>query len=139
MYQKGLSNKQIADTILAQQSSSILVKADSAEPKSIDEIKLYGINIVATIKGQDSINQGIQFVQGKRISVTKRSIHLIEEYENYSWKIDKNTGETLNEPIDMWNHGLDAIRYLFDDLRIIEASKYIVPRDDLSNKDWSFT
>lgn len=119
LYQKGMFNRQIADTVKALQQPQLLIKADSAEPKSIDELKKdYGLNIHPVIKGKDSINQGIQYVQGQRISVTSRSVNLIKEYENYAWAIDKDTGEALNEPIDMWNHGLDAVRYLFDDLRI---------------------
>lgn len=116
VYQKGLSNKQIADIIKGFEESQVMVVADSAEPKSIDEIKIHGVNIVPTVKGQDSVNQGIQFVQDQKISVTKRSIHLLEEYENYSWDVDKD-GNILNKPIDRWNHALDAIRYSFDGLR----------------------
>lgn len=123
IYQKGMSNQQIGDTIKALPDPHLLIKADSAEPKSIDELKMYGLNVVPVIKGQDSVIQGIQYAQNQRISVTKRSVHLIEEYENYSWKIDKDTGEPLNEPIDMWNHGLDAVRYLFDDLRLNDTDE----------------
>ena len=113
IYQKGLSNKQLADIILNLPQPSILVKADSAEPKSIDEIKLYGVNIMPTVKGRDSINQGIQFVQGQRISVTKRSVNLIKEYRNYMWETDDD-GKILNKPMDLYNHAMDAIRYGFD-------------------------
>lgn len=94
-YQKGLSNKQIADLI--NNLPKILCIADSAEPKSIDELILYGINVIPTVKGPDSIRQGIQKVQFQRISMTKRSTNLIKEYRNYLWKIDKN-GKVLNEP-----------------------------------------
>lgn len=107
-YQKGLSNKQIADILLNQPKA--LVIADSAEPKSIDEIKLYGVNIIPTVKGRDSIRQGIQYVQDQRISITKRSTNLIKEYRNYLWLRDKS-GKILNEPQDYLNHALDASRY----------------------------
>ena len=117
MYLTGMSNKRIADTILSLSNPNILVVADSAEPKSIDEIKLSGVNIIPTVKGQDSVNQGIQYVQDKKISYTSRSKHLKEEYDNYAWKVDKDSGETLNVPIDKWNHALDAIRYGMDSLR----------------------
>lgn len=113
-YQKGLSNKQIADIINNQPKA--LVMADSAEPKSIDEIKLYGVNILPTVKGKDSVKQGIQYVQDQRISITKRSINGIKEYRNYMWETDKE-GRILNVPIDMWNHFLDATRYGFESLR----------------------
>jgi len=110
-YQKGLSNKQIADILSNIQLS--LVVADSAEPKSIDEIKLHGINIIPCVKGRDSINQGIQYVQDQRISVTKRSINIIKEYRNYLWLTDKD-GKILNVPEDGFNHTMDAIRYGLD-------------------------
>lgn len=113
-YQKGLSNKQIADILNNQPKS--LVMADSAEPKSIDELKLYGINVLPTVKGRDSIKQGIQFVQDQRISITKRSTNGIKEYRNYLWETDKD-GKIINKPIDLWNHFMDATRYGFESLR----------------------
>ena len=94
-YQKGMSNKEIVDVL--KNIDPILVIADSAEPKSIDEIRLYGLNIMPAVKGSGSINQGIQYVQQQRISVTKRSYNLIKEYRNYLWATDKN-GKILNEP-----------------------------------------
>lgn len=121
-YQKGLSNKQIAD-ILKNQNSRAIVVADSAEPKSIDEIRLYGVNIIGAVKGKDSINQGIQFVQDQRISLTKRSINTIKEYRNYLWDEDKD-GRTLNKPIDMFNHSMDAIRYGLDSYRPRQVNNF---------------
>lgn len=108
VYQKGLSNKQIADVFLMRDKA--LVVADSAEPKSIDEIMLYGVTIQPSTKGRDSINQGIQYVQNQRISVTKRSVNLIKEYRNYLWQTDRD-GKTINEPDVLWNHAMDALRY----------------------------
>lgn len=108
MYQKGLSNKQIADTLLNVKDA--LVIADSAEPKSIDEIRLYGVNIVASQKGQGSVLQGIQYVQQQQISVTTRSHNLIKEYRNYLWDTDRE-GKIINVPIGIFNHAMDAIRY----------------------------
>lgn len=132
-YQKGLSNKQISDII--KNLPNALVIADSAEPKSIDEIKSYGINILPVTKGQDSVMQGIQYVKDQRISITKRSVNGIKEYRNYLWKTDKE-GRIINVPIDLWNHFLDAMRYGFEGLKgetkIIHAYK---PRDMLSLKN----
>jgi phage terminase large subunit len=108
-YQKGLSNKQIAD-ILNNQERRALVIADSAEPKSIDEIKMYGIDIVGAEKGKDSVNNTIQLVQGQRISVTKRSVNIIKEYRNYLWEVDKD-GKILNEPERTFKHSMDAGGY----------------------------
>jgi phage terminase large subunit len=120
LYQKGLSNKQIADFIKNLENAQLMIKADSAEPKSIDEIKMFGVNIVPTVKGKDSINQGIQRVQDQRISVTRRSVNLIKEYQRYMWDTDKE-GRTLNKPMDMWNHAMDAIRYAFEGFAIEET------------------
>jgi phage terminase large subunit len=107
-YQKGLSNKQIAD--IFNNLEKALVIADSAEPKSIDEIKSYGVNILPAEKGKDSVSNGIQAVQAVKVSATKRSINLIREYKNYLWKTDKD-GKIINVPEDVWNHAMDALRY----------------------------
>jgi phage terminase large subunit len=108
LYQKGMSNKQLADVLLNQKLA--MVMADSAEPKSIDEIRSYGINIQPAVKGQGSVNTGIQSVQSCQISVTKRSVNIIKEYRNYLWQKDKE-GRTLNVPEHQWSHSMDAIRY----------------------------
>ena len=117
-YQKALSNKMIAD-ILLQQPKAIVV-ADSAEPKSIDEIKSYGVQVIPANKGQGSVLQGIQNVQQQWISVTKRSINLIKEYRNYVWITDKD-GRILNEPLDIYNHAMDAGRYALENLKPKES------------------
>jgi len=108
-YQKGMSNKQIADTLSS--IDKALTIADSAEPKSIDEIKIYGINVLPAVKGAGSITQGIAYVQDQQISVTKNSINIIKEYRNYLWKTDKNTGKVINVPDGGLDHAMDAIRY----------------------------
>lgn len=119
LFKKGLSNKQIADVINLQQHAVVI--ADSAEPKSIDELSLYGITILPCKKGKDSVLQGIQYVQSQRISVTKRSTNLIKEYRNYLWDTDRE-GKIINKPIGMYDHCLDAVRYGFDGL--IETEEY---------------
>lgn len=108
-YQNGLVNKQIADIVKAQEKNAITV-ADSAEPKSIDELRLEGITVVPSKKGQGSILQGIQFVQGQQVSMTKKSINVIKEYRNYVWITDKD-GKIINEPDHLFSHSMDAIRY----------------------------
>lgn len=115
-YQKGLSNKQISD-ILKNKEKQALVIADSAEPKSIDEIKSYGINIMPCVKGRDSIVQGIQYVQDQRISITKRSLNIIKEYRNYLWKRDKDD-KIINVPEGGFDHTMDAIRYGLDSYKV---------------------
>lgn len=112
-YLKKLSNKQIADTLLNQPQA--LVIADSAEPKSIDEIRSYGINIQPSEKGHDSVNNGIQLVQSQKIAVTKRSVNIIKENRNYLWKVDKD-GNVINVPDHLFSHSMDAIRYALSTL-----------------------
>lgn len=116
LYRKGLSNKQIADLINNLPQNQTLVVADSAEPKSIDELRLYGVNIIAANKGPGSVMQGIQYVQDQRISITKRSINGLKEYRNYMFKTDKE-GKILNIPEDQFNHFVDATRYGMESLR----------------------
>lgn len=107
-FQKELSNKQIADTLL--NYPLCLTVADSAEPKSIAEIASYGINIIPAEKGKDSVANGIQIVQDQRISITKQSSNIIKEYRNYLWRTDKD-GKILNVPEQGFDHTMDAIRY----------------------------
>lgn len=108
-FQKGLSNKQIADILLNQEKKALVI-ADSAEPKSIDELRLFGVNVMPAQKGKDSVTSGIQMVQDQQISVTKRSVNLIKEYRNYLWETDKD-GRIINVPEHIWSHSMDAIRY----------------------------
>lgn len=123
LYRKGMSNKQIADVLQATERD-VMVVADSAEPKSIDEIKLYGIQIFPAQKGADSVNNGIAFVKSHQISVTKRSTNIIQEYNNYLWKEDDKTGKILpiQDPKCM-NHAMDAIRYGLSS--ILKPAEYI--------------
>lgn len=113
-YQKGLSNKMIADILLQQPKARII--ADSAEPKSIDELKSYKLTVIPANKGAGSVLQGIQNVQQQWISVTKRSTNIIKEYRNYVWITDKD-GRILNEPVDIYNHAMDAGRYAMESLK----------------------
>ena len=108
VYQKGLSNKQISDILSNQKQVPVI--PDSAEPKSNDELKSYGHTVIPAEKGKDSVNNGIQLVQGQVIYITKRSINLIKEYRNYLWEMDKN-GKILNVPEHQFSHLMDAGRY----------------------------
>ena len=123
-YQKGLSNRNIADII--KNLPQTLVIADSAEPKSIDELKSYGISILGAQKGPGSVTQGIQYVQDQRISLTKRSINAIKEYRNYLWLTDRD-GKTINEPQGFMDHTLSAGRYAMESLRPIREDDYQRP------------
>lgn len=122
-YQKGLSNKAIAD-ILSNLPKALVV-ADSAEPKSIDEIYSYGINIIGANKGPGSVFQGIQYVQDQKISVTSRSVRTIKAYRNYMFAKDRND-KFINEPDDTvheWSNAMDAIRYAMESLRPSDPEK----------------
>ena len=91
------------------------IVADSAEPKSIDELRELGLqNIRGARKGKDSINNGIQYIQGYKIYIHPRCVNFITEISNYMWDVDKG-GQKLNKPVDMYNHLLDAMRYAMED------------------------
>lgn len=106
-YQKELSNSQIAKFI----TQKLPTYCDSAEPKSIAELTKLGVRAFGVTKGSDSINFGIQTMQGQEYLITKQSTNLINELRKYAWDKDKKTGATLNKPIDMYNHAIDAFRY----------------------------
>ncbi len=111
IYRTGLTNRDIAkqlESLGINRRSEIF--ADSAEPKSIDEIYKFGWNIKPATKGRDSINIGIDMLKRYTLFVTKNSANTIKEFRNYKWKEDKN-GNVLNTPVDAFNHSLDALRY----------------------------
>ena len=87
-----------------------LIVADSAEPKSIAELKAEGLWVVPTVKGNDSISVGIDILRRYKWNVTRRSVGLIEELNAYKYKKDRD-GKQTNTPIDAWNHAIDATRY----------------------------
>lgn len=110
IYRTGLLNSDIKDLLRSNNIGMSAIYADAAEPKSIAEIRRYGFNIKAADKGRDSINYGINILQQYNFKVTKRSVNLIKELRSYTWDTDK-AGNTLNKPIDAFNHGIDAMRY----------------------------
>jgi phage terminase large subunit len=105
-YQTGMLNSDIAKEL----PKHVPVYADSSEPKSIEEIKRYGITIKGVTKGKDSINYGIDVMQRQEYLVTSNSVNLIKELRAYCWDTDKQ-GTRLNKPIDTNNHAIDALRY----------------------------
>jgi phage terminase large subunit len=110
LYRTGMKNGAIATHILALPEPETLVIGDSSEPKSVDEIKERGVNIIGAVKGPGSVNHGIDYVQGLKVSYTKRSTNLAKEYRNYIWMVDKD-GKSLNTPVGGFDHALDAGRY----------------------------
>ena len=115
LYEKNLSNEKIAEKIFKMGYSKEKIIADSAEPKSIDRLYNLGIRgIKAARKGQDSIANGIDYLQDFKIIVHPICVNFLLEIQNYIWKIDKN-GKRTNKPIDDFNHLMDAMRYAIED------------------------
>ena len=112
LYDQNLTNSDIASKMReAGVDRYVEVIADSAEPKSIEEIRRMGFNIKPAMKGPDSINNGIDILKRHQLLVTKDSTNLIHEFRRYKWITDKD-GNKLNKPIDTFNHALDAVRYV---------------------------
>lgn len=112
-YEKGLSNKKIADLIAKMGYRKERITADSAEPKSIDELNTLGLRVSAAKKGKDSILNGIQWIQDLEIVIHPRCVNFLTEISNYTWDTDK-FGNKLNRPIDDFNHLMDAMRYALE-------------------------
>jgi len=129
IYEAGLTNQDIGERMRAlgvNKSHEII--ADSAEPKSIEELRRMGFRMTAAVKGQDSVRQGIDILQRHDLAVTETSLNLIKELRNYKWATDK-AGKTLNEPIDAYNHGVDGVRYVaLMKLKLANNGKYFILR-----------
>lgn len=108
-HQRGMNNEQIAAVILNQPEQNVLTVCDAAEPKSIDELKDFGVNAVPSLKGPDTVLYGIRTVQAQKSFITKTSIHGRKEYRTYQWRKDKN-GKILTVPEDGNDHFLDGVR-----------------------------
>ena len=110
IYQTGLTNPEIASEVKRLEFNREKIVADSAEPKSIEEIKRGGCYIIPAEKGRDSINQGIDAIKRYKCYIHSSSKNLIEEFSSYTWDKDRD-GNPTNKPIDKFNHGIDAGRY----------------------------
>lgn len=111
LYQGGLTNPDIAELMRPIVKDRTEVIADSAEPKSIEELYRYGFNVKPAHKGPDSVRAGLDVMKRHVLHPTPRSENLIRELRNYRWLTDKN-GKSLNQPVDAYNHALDAVRYV---------------------------
>lgn len=113
IYETGLTNPDISNKLKEiDHPKTQEIIADSSEPKSIKEISRMGWRVVGAVKGPDSVRAGIQVLQSYQIHVTEKSVHLIKELKNYKWKKDPhNDKKLLNEPVDNFNHLIDALRY----------------------------
>ena len=121
-YEKGLSNRKIADLITKMGYRKERITADSAEPKSIDELNTLGLRVCGAKKGKDSILNGVQWIQDLEIVIHPRCVNFLTEISNYTWDQDK-FGNKLNKPIDDFNHLMDAMRYALESF--IAGNKWI--------------
>lgn len=113
MYENGLSNRRIFEHIQSMGYGKEKITADCAEPKSIDQLRGYGLRVNGAEKGKDSINNGIQFIQDYEIIIHPRCVNFLTEISNYTWDKDK-LGNKLNRPIDDFNHLMDSMRYALE-------------------------
>lgn len=120
MYKKGMTNEAIAEEITKMGYAKEQIRADSAEPKSIDRLYALGIQrIVKARKGKDSILNGIAFIQNFKIIIHPKCENFITEVNNYIWDEDK-FGQKVNKPIDEFNHLMDAMRYALEGFALNE-------------------
>lgn len=110
IYKKGLSNKRLYEEIESSHYQKKSFTADCAEPKSIDELRGYGLRVEKSQKGKDSITHGIQYIQDFEIIIHPRCVNFITEIGNYTWDEDR-LGNKINRPIDDFNHLMDSMRY----------------------------
>ena len=110
VYKKGLSNKRLYEEIESMHYQKKSFTADCAEPKSIDELRGYGLRVEKSQKGKDSITHGIQYIQDFEIIIHPRCVNFITEIGNYTWDEDR-LGNKINRPIDDFNHLMDSMRY----------------------------
>lgn len=124
LYEKALTNRAICDRVTAMGYAKERIRADCAEPKSIDELRELGLyRITPARKGLDSINNGIQYIQDYRIVIHPRCVNFLTEISNYTWAEDKFGGK-LNRPIDAFNHLMDAMRYALEDVLVGPAFSF---------------
>jgi phage terminase large subunit len=112
IYELRLTNADIDNKLVlrgVKKSDPLIV--DSAEPKTVEDLKRYGYSVEPAKKGPDSVRASINQLQEYKINVTKESLNLIKELRSYKWMTDKS-GKALNEPCDANNHLIDALRYV---------------------------
>lgn len=113
-YETGLLNASIADYLTSNMLHRLITVCDNAEQKSIVELQQRRIKAIPCVKGRGSVAGGIAQVKQFKLHITKRSVKLLDELDNYKWIKDEATDTYTNEAIDAWNHALDAMRYGVD-------------------------
>jgi phage terminase large subunit len=133
MYETGLTNPDIAEKLAAIGiSKKTEIIADSAEPKSIEELRRLGWHIIGVKKGADSIKNSIDILKRYKLNITRNSINLRNELSRYKWRTD-HSGRTINEPVDRWNHLIDPLRYIA--LNKLKINNLAQPKSRLPYKD----
>lgn len=113
IYEPGLTNPDIYARLTAvRPARQFQVVADSAEPKSIAELARLGLPVEPALKGPDSIAAGLDLLRRYRLNLLPSCVGLKKELANYKWKVDRLTGKSTNQPVDAFNHAVDALRYL---------------------------
>jgi phage terminase large subunit len=126
IYETGLTNPDIAERLAAFGiSRKTEIIADSAEPKSIEELRRLGWRVTGAKKGPDSINNSIDILKRYPLNITRNSRNLRKELERYKWRTERS-GKVLNEPVDRWNHLIDPMRYIA--LNKLKISKLVRPK-----------
>ena len=133
IYETGLTNLDISDRLNdIRISKRTEIIADSAEPKSIEELRRLGWHITGVKKGADSVKNSIDILKRYRLNITRHSINLREELSRYKWRTDRS-GRTINEPVDRFNHLIDPLRYIA--LNKLKISKLVMPKSKLPYRD----
>jgi phage terminase large subunit len=130
LYRTNMTNTDIGNFLKQQGIARDEIVADSAEPKSIEEIRRQGFNIQPALKGPDSINNGIDILRRYKMNVTQDSLNLIKELRSYKWATDKD-GKATGKPVDYMNHcfiGDTLITTTNGDVKIkdIEVGDYVL-------------
>ena len=128
MFAHELTNDLLADQVKKMIDKQYIV-CDSAEPKSIQELKNLGVRALGAKKGKDSVNFGIQWLQRQEIIIDVKCQNIRNEFMTYKWREDAK-GNTLDVPVDRDNHGLDALRYAYQD-EMTERRLYSIDRHKL--------
>lgn len=133
IYETGLTNLDISDRLIDLGiSKRTEIIADSAEPKSIEELRRLGWYITGVKKGPDSIKNSIDILKRYKLHITRGSINLREELSRYKWRTDRS-GRTINEPVDRFNHLIDPLRYIA--LNKLKISKLVMPKSKLPYRE----
>jgi len=133
IYETGLTNLDISDKLIDLRiSKRTEIIADSAEPKSIEELRRLGWHITGVKKGADSIKNSIDILKRYKLNITRNSVNLREELNRYKWRTDRS-GQTINEPVDRFNHLVDPLRYIA--LNKLKINKLVMPKSKLPYRE----